>query len=431
MRIPMVSRLILPVLLVFVLASSARAQLVETEIPGISAELVELRQQAGVLRFAVRLVNASAKDVATDALYLSQFVLVDAKSKTKHFVMKGADGNFLGGPTVDWNSGGRWGGNIPPKSQMILWALFEPLPSGSTVSVQIPKMFPFDDIKVSEGVGKLLSSTAMASDMSNAAAATLVSARRADQQLTIRLRLVAGTAVSYAPTILYEDVYFFDPLTKRKYPVVKDNDGNFQAQPISDHGSGGRLGLSGMRPQAVALMSLTLQAPPDTVVAGDLIVPGFLPIEGLAIAGSGGAAAGGVAASGRSLGLESALKELNANVTAAEIAINLSADVLFDFDKADLKPTAEQSLQRLLTVVNEKATSAVSVVGHTDIRGDAAYNMTLSTRRATAVKTWLVAHGVQGNRITASGAGESRPLKAGDTEEAHRANRRVEISIKG
>jgi outer membrane protein OmpA-like peptidoglycan-associated protein len=161
-----------------------------------------------------------------------------------------------------------------------------------------------------------------------------------------------------------------------------------------------------------------------------LVIPGFLPIEGIAIAGTGGAAAGGVAASGRSIGVEGALKELNASVTPAGISVNLSADLLFDFDKADLKPAAEQSLQHLLTVVNDKATAAVTIVGHTDTRGEAAYNLALSERRATAVKTWLVAKGVGANRVTASGAGETRPAKPGETDEAHRANRRVEIGIK-
>ena len=91
-------------------------------------------------------------------------------------------------------------------------------------------------------------------------------------------------------------------------------------------------------------MSLTFQAPPDDVTSVDLVLPDFLPIEGVAIEGLGGAAAGGIAAAGKTLGLEGALKELKAEVTPQEIKIDLSADVLFDFDKADLKPAAEEKL---------------------------------------------------------------------------------------
>ena len=72
----------------------------------------------------------------------------------------------------------------------------------------------------------------------------------------------------------------------------------------------------------------------------------------------------------------------------------------------------------------------ISIAGHTDVRGDDAYNQTLSERRAGSVRSWLTAHGVEGSHITATGAGESRPLRAGNTEEDHQANRRVEIRIR-
>ena len=144
----------------------------------------------------------------------------------------------------------------------------------------------------------------------------------------------------------------------------------------------------------------------------------------------GGAAQGGIAAAGKSLGLEGALKELKAEVSPEEIKINLSADVLFDFDKSNLNPAAEQSLQNLLTVVREEPGTKVFVEGHTDVRGDAAYNQSLSERGADAVKRWLVAQGTDDARITASGAGKSRPNRLGNTEEDLQANRRVEIRIK-
>jgi OmpA-OmpF porin, OOP family len=64
------------------------------------------------------------------------------------------------------------------------------------------------------------------------------------------------------------------------------------------------------------------------------------------------------------------------------------------------------------------------------VRGDAQYNQKLSERRAGSVRDWLVAHGVPGSRIAATGAGESRPIRSGTTEEDHQVNRRVEIRIR-
>jgi outer membrane protein OmpA-like peptidoglycan-associated protein len=116
-------------------------------------------------------------------------------------------------------------------------------------------------------------------------------------------------------------------------------------------------------------------------------------------------------------------------VTAQEIVIDLSSDVLFDFDQSELGRRRER-LGHLLTVVHSRPGAQISIAGHTDVRGDDAYNQALSERRAGSVRSWLTAHGVEGSHITATGAGESRPLRAGHAEEDHQANRRVEIRIR-
>jgi outer membrane protein OmpA-like peptidoglycan-associated protein len=289
-------------------------------------------------------------------------------------------------------------------------------------------MFPFDDVVVTEGPGTLLTAGA-AKSIPSGAVATLASAKRADQALKVRLKLAAEPGVTVdlrSPYFMYKDVYLFDPAGKRKYPLLKDSEGLWQASPRSDDIGGGYIIPNWSRP---ILMSLTFQAPPDSVQTVDLILPDFQPFEGVEIEGLGGAGAGGIAAAGKSLGLEGALKELQAEVTAQEIKIDLSADVLFDFDKADLKPAAEGKLTHLLTVVNSRPGSRIAIEGHTDLRGDAPYNQALSQRRAESVRSWLVAHGVAADRISATGAGKSRPVRTGTTEADHQANRRVEIRI--
>jgi outer membrane protein OmpA-like peptidoglycan-associated protein len=113
-------------------------------------------------------------------------------------------------------------------------------------------------------------------------------------------------------------------------------------------------------------------------------------------------------------------------VTPEEIRIDLSADVLFDFDKADLKPAAEDNLNNLLTVVNSRPNAAVAIEGHTDVRGDDAYNQSLSQRRAESVRAWSRPTAV----ISQRRAPASRAQCAGSTEADHQANRRVEIRIR-
>jgi outer membrane protein OmpA-like peptidoglycan-associated protein len=173
------------------------------------------------------------------------------------------------------------------------------------------------------------------------------------------------------------------------------------------------------------------------VERADLLLPQFLPFEGLAIEGLGGAAAGGIAAAGKTLGLEGALKELKAEVSATEIKIDLAADVLFDFDKAEIKKQAESALRNLATVLEANPGAKVAIEGHTDGRGADDYNQKLSEARAASVKQWLVANAkVNGANIATRGWGKTKPVAhntkpdGSDDAEGRAKNRRVEIVVR-
>src|SRR5580765_10732 len=97
----------------------------------------------------------------------------------------------------------------------------------------------------------------------------------------------------------------------------------------------------------------------------------------------------GAAMGGRVQSLEGALKDLGATVRGREIKINLAADVLFDFDKADLRPEAGPSLERVLAVLKSYPKAQVLIDGHTDGKGNDQYNQKLSERRADSVRRWL------------------------------------------
>jgi outer membrane protein OmpA-like peptidoglycan-associated protein len=413
-------------------AAEAWAEPVETEIPGVSAELLELRQSSGLLRLAIRVVNTTGADVrGTRAVDVGAIALTDSKTKKKHFALKDAEGRFLAGPISDWNDGGRWWLALPANGEAVIWTLFEPVAPGSVLSVELPGMFPFDDVAVAEGASSVFRPDG-ADSTPTGVTAKIISARRSEKELKVRLKLEQATGAPLdVGALVYGEAFVLDPSTKRKYPVLKDSEGNYQGQPQTDSGDGGRFWLHTIRPGAPTLMSLTFQAPPDEATRVDLSLPNFLLVEALPIEGLGGAGAGGIAAGGKTLGLEGALKELKAEVTPQEIKIDLSADVLFDFDKADLKPAAEIQLNHLLTVVNSRPNATVAIEGHTDVRGSETYNQSLSERRAQSVRAWLASHGVAAGRISAAGAGEARPVRMGDSEADHQVNRRVEIRIRG
>jgi outer membrane protein OmpA-like peptidoglycan-associated protein len=133
--------------------------------------------------------------------------------------------------------------------------------------------------------------------------------------------------------------------------------------------------------------------------------------------------------------LQGALKDLGATVKGREIKINLAADVLFDFDKWDLRPEAGPALEKVVAVLQAYPKAAVLIEGHTDGKGNDQYNQKLSERRADSVRSWLAGHGV-GAAMTVRGWGKSRPVapntkpNGADDPEGRQKNRRVEITVR-
>jgi OmpA-OmpF porin, OOP family len=90
--------------------------------------------------------------------------------------------------------------------------------------------------------------------------------------------------------------------------------------------------------------------------------------------------------------------------------ISFSADALFDFDKAVLKPEAKQMLDELVSTLQGATYDVVLAVGHADQIGSDSYNKKLSLKRANAVKDYLVSKGIEPNRVYADGKGEAEPV---------------------
>jgi len=111
--------------------------------------------------------------------------------------------------------------------------------------------------------------------------------------------------------------------------------------------------------------------------------------------------------------------------------ITFAADVLFDFDKAVVKPAGKQKLDELASKVKDINLEVVIAIGHTDSIGSDAYNQKLSVRRAEAVKAYLVSKGIEPNRVYTEGKGKKQPVASNKTKEGRQKNRRVEIEVIG
>ncbi|MBL8523047.1 MAG: DUF4398 and OmpA-like domain-containing protein [Betaproteobacteria bacterium] len=104
-------------------------------------------------------------------------------------------------------------------------------------------------------------------------------------------------------------------------------------------------------------------------------------------------------------------------------------DVLFEFNRAEVKPTAQARLGQLADFLKRYPDRRVSIEGHTDNVGGATYNLELSQRRAEAIKMQLVALGIAADRMTTVGYGKDFPVAANDTDTNRAINRRVEVVI--
>jgi outer membrane protein OmpA-like peptidoglycan-associated protein len=111
------------------------------------------------------------------------------------------------------------------------------------------------------------------------------------------------------------------------------------------------------------------------------------------------------------------------------ILVTFESGIRFDANEADLRPAAEDNIEELTQVLKRYDDTDVLVVGHTDATGSHEHNMELSTRRAMAVAEYATSHGLDADRITIEGQGETAPVAENDTAEGRQQNRRVEIAI--
>jgi outer membrane protein OmpA-like peptidoglycan-associated protein len=116
--------------------------------------------------------------------------------------------------------------------------------------------------------------------------------------------------------------------------------------------------------------------------------------------------------------------------TARGLIVELS-DVLFDFNKADLRPGAREKLGKVAQIVLAHPGLKMDAEGHADSIGTDDYNQRLSESRAESVRTFLVQQGVPRQTVSAIGFGESRPVATNGTPEGRQQNRRVELVVSG
>lgn len=127
-----------------------------------------------------------------------------------------------------------------------------------------------------------------------------------------------------------------------------------------------------------------------------------------------------------------AYKEVNLDVKLKKVEVGSTIvlkNIFFDFDKATLRTESTAELERLIKLLNDNPTLKIEISGHTDNRGAAQYNLTLSDNRSKSVVDYLVAKGISKDRLTWKGYGLTKPIATNDTDEGRQLNRRTEFKI--
>jgi outer membrane protein OmpA-like peptidoglycan-associated protein len=127
--------------------------------------------------------------------------------------------------------------------------------------------------------------------------------------------------------------------------------------------------------------------------------------------------------------MDALAKSLAVKSEARGTVITLSGGVLFATGQAKILAGAQAQLDQVAEALKTQAEHHFSVEGHTDNQGTDRINDELSTRRANAVRDYLIVHGVSAGAITATGLGSTRPIGENRTAEGRAMNRRVEIIV--
>jgi len=151
-------------------------------------------------------------------------------------------------------------------------------------------------------------------------------------------------------------------------------------------------------------------------------------IIGAAIGGAAGAAIGGIMDS-QAEDLQDKLPNARVERVGEGIQITFDSGILFDVGQANLRAAAQQNLSDLAASLEDYEGTDVVVFGHTDSTGGDDLNQRLSEQRADAARTYLLAQGLESDRVSAVGRGEMDPIASNETVEGRQENRRVEIAI--
>ncbi len=150
-----------------------------------------------------------------------------------------------------------------------------------------------------------------------------------------------------------------------------------------------------------------------------------------------GGVVGGVAGNVIGNKMDKQAKEIKETLPGAEvervgegIKVTMKENMVnFGFDSSNLTGIAQTNLDKLAQILINNPDTNINIYGYTDSKGADSYNLSLSDRRAAAVKNYLSSKGISSSRMNTMGMGEADPIASNSTDEGRAQNRRVEFAI--
>ena len=150
-----------------------------------------------------------------------------------------------------------------------------------------------------------------------------------------------------------------------------------------------------------------------------------------------GGIVGGVAGNVIGNKMDKQAKEIKETLPGAEvervgegIRVTMKENMVnFAFDSSNLTSSAMANLDKLVQVLSNNPDTNINIYGYTDSKGSDSYNLSLSDRRAAAVKSYMMSKGIASSRMMTMGMGEQDPIASNDTDAGRAENRRVEFAI--
>jgi outer membrane protein OmpA-like peptidoglycan-associated protein len=149
-----------------------------------------------------------------------------------------------------------------------------------------------------------------------------------------------------------------------------------------------------------------------------------------------GAAVGGAAGAYIGNYMDKQAEEMKRDLAGAKvervgegIKVTFDSGLLFDVDKATLKPQSMENLKKLAAILQKYEDTNILLEGHTDNTGSDEHNLELSRLRAQSVANYLATLQVSATRFNIMGYGEAQPISSNETMEGRQANRRVDLAV--